>query len=126
MSTLRTVNNLGNLYKVQRKLSQAEEMHRRALEGYKQTIGPEIISIYVPAINNLWSLGSLAGSQGRVDEAKVWYSKALSGYEKVFGEGHTNCQQLRDSLSALDSRQPQPKPDSRRHRVLKMLGWKRV
>ncbi|KAF2630604.1 TPR-like protein [Macroventuria anomochaeta] len=123
-STLITINNLGNLYRAQGKLDKAEEMYTQALEGYKKTVGPVGISTYVPALNTLWALGLLADSLGRIDETRILYSKALSGYEKVFGEGHPKCQPLRDNLVALNRRQLQSEPASRRHRVLKKLGWK--
>jgi hypothetical protein len=38
-STLRTVNNLGNLYKSQSKLAEARIMYLKALEGYQKVIG---------------------------------------------------------------------------------------
>lgn len=40
-STLDTVNNLGNLYKVQGKLEEAEEMYQRALPRYEKALGPD-------------------------------------------------------------------------------------
>ena len=40
-STLRTVNNLGNLYSNQGKLKEAEEMYQRALVGYEKALGPD-------------------------------------------------------------------------------------
>lgn len=39
-STLITVNNLGNLYRDQGKLKEAEEMYHRALTGYEKALGP--------------------------------------------------------------------------------------
>lgn len=150
-STLDTVNNLGNLYRAQGKLDKAETMYTQALKGYTKAVGPEVISTYVPALNTLWALGSLSDSLGCVENARAWYSKALWGYEKVFGERHTKCQPLRDNLTALDEAEDdgdiscetavqeqarrkgvkgpghvQPKLTSRRHNVLKKLGWKRT
>ncbi|KAF2633107.1 hypothetical protein BU25DRAFT_487441 [Macroventuria anomochaeta] len=135
-SILGTVNNLGDLYREQ---------------VYEKAVVPERISTYVPALNTMWALGSLSNCLGRVDEARAWYSKALCGYEKMFGESHPKCQPLRDNLLALDDteqggnvpcgtavqervysegfmdpRHSQPAPASRRHRVLKKLGWKRT
>lgn len=40
-SILRTVNNLGNLYRDQGKLREAEDMYVRALAGYEKVLGPE-------------------------------------------------------------------------------------
>lgn len=40
-STLRTVNNLGNLYRNQDRLEEAGQMHMRALAGLEKALGPE-------------------------------------------------------------------------------------
>jgi tetratricopeptide (TPR) repeat protein len=40
-STLRTVNNLGNLYADQGKMAEAEEMYARALRGYEKAVGTD-------------------------------------------------------------------------------------
>ena len=40
-STLRTVNNLGNLYADQGKMVEAEEMYVRALRGYERAVGTD-------------------------------------------------------------------------------------
>src|SRR2546423_11176554 len=40
-STLNTVNNLGNLYKDQGKMVEAEAMYLRALQGYENALGAE-------------------------------------------------------------------------------------
>ena len=87
-----------------------------------------------------------------MDKARAWYSKAVSGNVKVFGEDHFKCQALRDNLAALertkndnhvagetvivneqaysevaaDASRPESESASRRHRVLKKLGWKRA
>jgi tetratricopeptide (TPR) repeat protein len=39
-SILDTVNNLGNLYKNQGKLAEAEKMYIQALQGYEDALGP--------------------------------------------------------------------------------------
>ncbi|KAJ6125910.1 hypothetical protein N7471_010403 [Penicillium samsonianum] len=40
-STLRTVNNLGLLYKDQGRLEEAENMHQRALTGCQKALAPD-------------------------------------------------------------------------------------
>jgi tetratricopeptide (TPR) repeat protein len=40
-SFLDTVHNLGDLYKDQGKLQEAEEMYQRALAGYERVLGPD-------------------------------------------------------------------------------------
>lgn len=41
LSTLSTVNNLGNLYRDQGKLKEAEQIYMRALAGYEKALGPD-------------------------------------------------------------------------------------
>ena len=102
-STLTTVNNLGNLYKVLGRLEEAEQMYQRALAGYAKAIHPDNLLTCVPALNNMWAFASLRQSQGRIEDARHWYSHALLGYEKTFGERSDKCQALRDNLAALAS-----------------------
>ncbi|PSN65679.1 hypothetical protein BS50DRAFT_64579 [Corynespora cassiicola Philippines] len=125
-------------------------MYKRALEGYEKAVGPSQIRTYVPALNSMWNLASFRERQGCEDDARGWYSKALSGYQKVLGPSHLNCQTLQDKLETLGARgdkrstsagripeeehaqvqsplHPCPlsgKPDSKRHRLLKKLGWR--
>ncbi|KAF2261311.1 hypothetical protein CC78DRAFT_583855 [Lojkania enalia] len=100
-STLSTVNNLGNLYKSLGRLDDAEEMYRRALQGYEKAIKPENVPTYLPALTTMWGFASLCDCQHRVEDARAWYSKALSGYENVVGTDHPKCEMLRSRLAAL-------------------------
>lgn len=84
-STLNPVNNLGNLYRDQGKLVEAEKMYQQALQGYEKALGPENILHYLPALNTAYNLGRLHSNQGEGDTAKFMYSRALIGYETVFG-----------------------------------------
>lgn len=54
-STLDTVNDLGNLYKVPGWLSEAESMYIRALQGKERTLGADHMST-LSAVNNLGNL----------------------------------------------------------------------
>ena len=54
-STLETVNNLGNLYRDQGKLTEAEAMYQRALVGFQKALGPDHTST-LETVNNLNSL----------------------------------------------------------------------
>ncbi len=54
-STLRTVNNLGALYKDQGKMKEAEDMYLRALAGREKAWGPEHTST-LRTVNNLGAL----------------------------------------------------------------------
>jgi tetratricopeptide (TPR) repeat protein len=53
--TLGTVNNLGNLYKYQGKLAEAEKMYVRALEKYEKALDAEHTST-LTTVNNLGNL----------------------------------------------------------------------
>ena len=57
MSTLDTVNNLGNFYKKQGKLVEAGEIYQRALNGYEKAQGQYYLSTLTIA-NNLYLLES--------------------------------------------------------------------
>jgi len=54
-STLRTVNNLGILYKNQGKPGKAEKMYMRALQGYEEALGPN----HTLTLNTVGNLGIL-------------------------------------------------------------------
>jgi tetratricopeptide (TPR) repeat protein len=60
ISTLGTVNNLGNLYCDQGKLDEAEQMYMRALAGSEKALGRDHTSTLV-TVNNL---GNLYRDQG--------------------------------------------------------------
>lgn len=57
---------LGNLYRAQGKLDEAEKMYQRALEGKEKALGPEHTST-LQTVNNL---GNLYQDQGKLDEAE--------------------------------------------------------
>jgi tetratricopeptide (TPR) repeat protein len=97
VSTLATVNNLGNLYGQQGKLDEAKQMYWRALSGYEQALGPEYTSTLI-TVNNL---GILYRDQGKLDEAKEMYQRALSGYEQALGPEHTSTLNTVNNLGVL-------------------------
>jgi tetratricopeptide (TPR) repeat protein len=103
ISTLDTVNNLGNLYKDLGRLNDAEKMYQRALDGYEKAISPRDLVTFVPALKNMWAFASLRESQGRVDDTRHWYSQALVGYGKTFGPDHDKCKPLRNKLGKRQS-----------------------
>jgi tetratricopeptide (TPR) repeat protein len=100
-STLGTVNNLGILYYDQGKLAEAETMYIRALQGYQDALGPQLVSSYLPALNNLFVFGDLLSQTGQKDMAKDMYARAVSGYTIVKGPSSEWCKQLEDRLQAL-------------------------
>ncbi|RYP74154.1 hypothetical protein DL771_003212 [Monosporascus sp. 5C6A] len=64
-STLNTVHNLGNLYKAQGKLGEAEKMYQQALQGYEKTLGRKLVKTYIPAVNTAYNLGLLFAGQAQ-------------------------------------------------------------
>jgi hypothetical protein len=85
----------------QGKLDKAEEMYERALQGYEDALGPELLSSYLPALNAMFAFGDLFSRTDRQDLAKVMYSRAFSGYKSVQGPSSKWCKQLEDRLRAL-------------------------
>ncbi|PQE18242.1 hypothetical protein CJF30_00010966 [Rutstroemia sp. NJR-2017a BBW] len=75
---------LGNLYRDQGKLVEAEKMYLRALEGKEKALGKDHIST-LGTVNNL---GLLYSNQGKLAEAEKMYLRALGGREKALGPDH--------------------------------------
>lgn len=73
--------NLDLLYTDQGKLTEAEEMYRRVLDGKEKAWGREHTST-LSTVNNL---GTLYKDQGKLVEAENIYRRALDGYEKARG-----------------------------------------
>jgi tetratricopeptide (TPR) repeat protein len=65
--------NLGLLYKDQGKLTEAEAMYSRALQGKEEALGPKHTST-LDTVNNL---GNLYADQGKLMEVEAMYSRAL-------------------------------------------------
>ena len=74
----------GNLYKIQGKLSDAEKMYQRALDGYEKALGSEHTST-LGTINNL---GNLYKDQGKLTEAEKMYRRVLDGYDKALNTNY--------------------------------------
>ena len=68
----------------QGKYEAAEEMNRRALEGYEKVLGVEHPHI-LTSVNNL---ASVLGYQGKYKAAEEMNRRALEGYKKVLGVEH--------------------------------------
>jgi tetratricopeptide (TPR) repeat protein len=77
--TLRTINNMGNLYTSQGNLDEAEKMYQQALKGKEEVLGPNHTSI-LATVNNL---GTVYRMRGKLGEAEKMYRRALQGYEKA-------------------------------------------
>ncbi|KAJ5640322.1 uncharacterized protein N7484_008184 [Penicillium longicatenatum] len=100
-STLRTVNNLGNLYSEQGKLDEAEQMYVRALAGREKALGLDHTST-LETVNNM---GNLYSNQNKLDEAEQMYVRALAGKEKALGPDHTSTLTIVHNIGNLYSEQ---------------------
>jgi tetratricopeptide (TPR) repeat protein len=65
-STLDILNNLGNLYRDQGKLNEAEDMHQHALSGYEKALGPD----HTDTLRSVGNFGLLYSDQGKLKEAE--------------------------------------------------------
>ena len=97
MSPLHTAHNLGDLYRDQGKLAEAEVMYRRALAGYEKALGPE----HRWTLRTVRNLGILRSEQGKLAEAEIMYQRALAGYEKALGPEHTSTLNAVHNLGIL-------------------------
>ncbi|KAH8728360.1 hypothetical protein GQ44DRAFT_824189 [Phaeosphaeriaceae sp. PMI808] len=97
ISTLNTVNDLGNLYADLGRLDEAEKMYQRALQGCEKAWGPE----HTSTLNTINNLGSLYKNLGRLNEAEKMYQRALQGKEKAWGLEHTSTLDTVNNLGIL-------------------------
>ena len=73
----------------------------RALKGYEDALGVELVKTYIPALTTTRNLGNLY-SETRPDESQAMYAKALSGYTVVRGDSSDICLYLKRRLGALN------------------------
>ncbi|KAF7174280.1 hypothetical protein CNMCM6106_008500 [Aspergillus hiratsukae] len=92
---------LGNLYRNQGKLKEAEEMYQRALAGYDKALGPD----HTSTLDIVDNLGTLYRNQGKLNEAEEMYQPALAGYEKALGPDHPSTLNTVNNLGLLYSAQ---------------------
>jgi hypothetical protein len=85
---------LGLLYIDQGRLGKAEVMYSRALQGYEEALGPQLLLSYLPALNTMFAFGDLFSQTDRKDLAKVMYRRAFFGYTSVQGPSSKWCWQL--------------------------------
>ena len=81
-------------------------MYLKALEGYGEALGFELVKTYTPALKIMWVLGDLY-SRTRPNDSQAMYTEALSGYTKVQGASSGDCVHLRQRLIALNISKPQ-------------------
>ncbi|KAH0535996.1 hypothetical protein FGG08_007113 [Glutinoglossum americanum] len=104
MSYLHGLHALGNLYRDQGKLTEAEAMYQRALAGCEKALGPE----HTSTLDTTNSLGILYWNQGKLAEAEAMYQRALAGYEKALGLEHTSTLDTINNLGTLYQSQGKP------------------
>lgn len=78
-TVLDIVINLDNLYAIQGRLEETEQLYLRALDGYERFCGSEHPS--TPA--TVYNLGKLYRDQDRLKDAEEMYQRALHGYAKA-------------------------------------------
>jgi tetratricopeptide (TPR) repeat protein len=122
-STITTICALGSLYYTQNKLSEAVKMYQQALQRYNNTIGPERVRFYLPALKTAYSLGLTFARQNNTEEARGMLVKAVEGFWKVYGDDHPKTKDAQECLLELDTVESEEMP-SRRRRFLRKLGWR--
>ncbi|KAH8800725.1 hypothetical protein F5884DRAFT_757573 [Xylogone sp. PMI_703] len=95
------LHNLGTLYIHQGKLSEAEKMYIRALQGKEEALGLDHIS----TLNTVNNLGNLYANQGKLAEAEKMYIRALQGKEEALGLDHISTLDTVNNLGNLYANQ---------------------
>ncbi|KAL5313183.1 hypothetical protein ACEPPN_018916 [Leptodophora sp. 'Broadleaf-Isolate-01'] len=62
-------------------------MYIRALQGYEDALGPQLVPSYLPALNTIFAFGDLLSQTGQNDMAKGLYARAFFGYKGGSGSG---------------------------------------
>jgi CHAT domain-containing protein/tetratricopeptide (TPR) repeat protein len=92
-----SLNDLGSMYVDQGSYSQAEQLHRRALEIREKVFGPG----HPEVAESLALLGSLRLIQGSLSSAEPLFRRALEIREKSFGPEHQEVAAYLHGLAAL-------------------------
>ncbi|XP_068703615.1 uncharacterized protein [Montipora foliosa] len=79
-----TLNNLGNVLRVQGDLEQAKDYHERALAIHEEKLGSQHIAV-ASTLNNL---GRVLFDEGDLEQAKDYYKRALAIGEEKLGSQH--------------------------------------
>jgi tetratricopeptide (TPR) repeat protein len=75
---------LGLVLHYQGKYEAAEEMNRRALEGYEKVLGME----HPSTLTSVYCLASLLQATRQYDIASKLYQRAIAGFKKTLGLQH--------------------------------------
>ncbi|KAK3933659.1 hypothetical protein QBC46DRAFT_275340, partial [Diplogelasinospora grovesii] len=103
--TINAMHMLGALYKNQGRLTEAESMYQRALEGKEKALGRDHTST-LSTVNNL---GALYNNQGRLTEAESMYQRALSGFQTALGPSHWKSLLVMRNMDSLQHAKGIPK-----------------
>jgi len=90
-------NNLGALYRMQKKYAQAEPLYLHALASREKALGPEDPLVAVTLAN----LAALHDAQDHFEQAEQYYKRALAIREKALGAEHADTLALANSLAEL-------------------------
>jgi hypothetical protein len=103
-------------------------MYSRALQGYEEALGPQLLPSYLPALNTMFCFGDLYARTSRKDEACIMYNHALAGYTAVQGPSSKWCKQLRDRLKKLQAASLEPKDQAKSAEVeaTRSISLKRI
>jgi tetratricopeptide (TPR) repeat protein len=93
--------NIAQLLQQQIRLTEAEEMYRRALAGYEKALGPD----HTSTLDTVNKSGNLYAIQGKLGEAEKMYRRALAGYEKAPGADYTSTLDTANNLGILYANQ---------------------
>ncbi|KAL2115914.1 hypothetical protein VTJ04DRAFT_10169 [Mycothermus thermophilus] len=96
-TSLGAIHNLGKLLYHQGRLTEAESMYQRALEGKEKALGRN----HLLTLDTVSNLGVLYEAQGRLTEAEPMYQRALEGCEKVLGRNHPSTLNTVNNLGVL-------------------------
>jgi len=89
---------LGILYADQDRLSDAEAMNERALQGYEKALGPE----HTSTLNTVNNLANLYTRLRRISEARM-YVRCQGGVKAVLGAKHERNREVTRQLAPLDN-----------------------
>ena len=123
VQTIKTVQWLGNVYKKQNKLAEAELFYIRALKSSELMNG----MTHIETVRLVNSTAILLKRQGRLVDAEIMYKRALDGYEKIGGTDSRDALATRNNLGILckarnDTKRAREFYDAALHGRQKLLG----
>src|SRR2546423_1842602 len=96
-STLTSVNNLALVLRDQGKYEEAEQVHRRALEGYEKSLGRE----HPSTLTSVYCLAYLYHQCKRYDAASELYERVCDGYKRRLSPNHPTTVACSENFSKM-------------------------